>query len=92
MTKPEHIKKAFVYTDDIKEGGKLTDYLNGRVAEPYRDRGLVRPYNASMTMEYRADLMRLFKAGVVRILICTDAAGMVRFSVPKHTKMLTIDS
>ncbi|KAJ7847717.1 hypothetical protein B0H14DRAFT_3675066 [Mycena olivaceomarginata] len=64
MTKPVHIKKAFVYTDDIKEGGKLTDYLNGRVAEPYRDRGLVRPYNATMTMEYRADLMRLFKAGV----------------------------
>jgi hypothetical protein len=52
MTKPEHIKKAFGYTDNIKEGGKLTDYLNRRVAEPYRDRGLVRPYNASMTMEY----------------------------------------
>ncbi|KAJ7797569.1 hypothetical protein B0H14DRAFT_3157424 [Mycena olivaceomarginata] len=76
MTKPKHIKKAFVYTDDIKEGGKLTNYLNGRVAEPYRDRGLVRPYNASITMEYQADLMRLFKAGVMRILICTDAAGM----------------
>ncbi|KAF8218135.1 P-loop containing nucleoside triphosphate hydrolase protein, partial [Mycena galopus ATCC 62051] len=76
MTKPEDIKLAFLYTDDIKEGGKLVDYLNARVAEPFRDRGLVRPYNASMSLEYRAHVMKLFKAGVIRVLVCTDAAGM----------------
>ncbi|KAF8205370.1 P-loop containing nucleoside triphosphate hydrolase protein [Mycena galopus ATCC 62051] len=76
MTKPEDIKKAFLYTDDIKEGGKLTDYLNWQVTEPFRDRNLVRPYNASMSLEYRAHVMKLFKAVVIRVLVCTNTAGM----------------
>ncbi|KAF7338756.1 ATP-dependent DNA helicase Q-like 3 [Mycena sanguinolenta] len=76
MTKPEDIKLAFVYSDDIKDGNKLVDHLNGRVPEPYRDRGLIRPYNASMSIEYRAHVMKLFKAGIIRVLVCTDAAGM----------------
>ncbi|KAJ6469073.1 P-loop containing nucleoside triphosphate hydrolase protein [Mycena vitilis] len=74
--RPEQITKAFLYTDDIKDGGKIGDHLNGRVHPDFRSRGLVRPYNAGMSPKYRAEVMALFKAGIVRILICTDAAGM----------------
>ncbi|KAJ7643852.1 P-loop containing nucleoside triphosphate hydrolase protein [Roridomyces roridus] len=76
MTVPEDIKKTFLYTDDIKDGGKVIDYLNARVKASYQSRGLVRPYNAGMSREYRAQVMELFKSGVIRILVCTDAAGM----------------
>ncbi|KAJ6600182.1 P-loop containing nucleoside triphosphate hydrolase protein [Mycena sp. CBHHK59/15] len=73
---PNDIKKKNLYTDDIKDGGKIIDHLNERVNDTYRSRGLVRPYNAGMSREYREQVMSLFKAGVIRILVCTDAAGM----------------
>ncbi|KAJ6590767.1 hypothetical protein B0H10DRAFT_2332053, partial [Mycena sp. CBHHK59/15] len=73
---PNNIKKTFLYTDDIKDGGKIIDHLNERVNDTYRSRGLVRAYNAGMSREYREQVMSLFKAGVIRILVCTDAAGM----------------
>jgi superfamily II DNA helicase RecQ len=76
MEMPEDINKAFVYSDDVKDGGNLCDHLNARIKPEYRDRGLVRPYNAGMSKEYRAQVMSLFKAGIIRILVCTDAAGM----------------
>ncbi|KAJ7125766.1 hypothetical protein C8R43DRAFT_898148, partial [Mycena crocata] len=73
---PEDIKLAFLYTDDIKEGGQIIDHLNARVSPAFRNRGLVRPYSAAMSREYREHVMALFRAGIVRILVCTDAAGM----------------
>ncbi|KAF7373985.1 ATP-dependent DNA helicase Q-like 3 [Mycena sanguinolenta] len=76
MTCPADIPLSFLYTDDTKDGAEIVDHLNARVCEEYRARGLVRPYNASMSREYRETVMRLFKAGIIRILVCTDAAGM----------------
>ncbi|KAJ7844625.1 hypothetical protein B0H14DRAFT_3455485 [Mycena olivaceomarginata] len=61
---PEDVKLSFVYTDDIKDGGKIIDHLNARVHPNYRSRGIVRPYNAGMSREYRAHVMALFKAGI----------------------------
>ena len=71
------ILKAFLYTDDVKEGGLITDYLNSRIPEDLREKGLVRPYNATMSKRYRKGVMEMFRKGDVRILVCTDAAGMV---------------
>jgi superfamily II DNA helicase RecQ len=81
MTARDDIKKGFIYIDDIKEGGVATDYLNTRVCRDLQLEGLVRPYNASMSKKYRRVVMDLFKRGIVRILVCTDAAGMVSFWV-----------
>lgn len=78
MATPTDVPKTFLYSDDTKDGAGIIDYLNDRVIPEYRARGLARPYNASMSKEYRDLVMRLFTAGVVRILVCTDAAGMVR--------------
>jgi superfamily II DNA helicase RecQ len=79
-TEPKDIPLTFLYTDDIKDGGQIIDHLNARVDPRYRDRGIVRPYNAGMSREYRAEVMALFKAGIIRVLVCTDAAGMVSFN------------
>ncbi|KAJ6595216.1 P-loop containing nucleoside triphosphate hydrolase protein, partial [Mycena vulgaris] len=76
MVLPIDTPKAFLYCDDTKDGAEIIDHLNARVNPDYQARGLVRPYNASMSREYRDIVMQLFRAGVVRILVCTDAAGM----------------
>ncbi|KAJ6470300.1 P-loop containing nucleoside triphosphate hydrolase protein [Mycena vulgaris] len=76
MDCPPDVPKSFVYCDDTKEGAEIIDHLNARVCPEYRSRGLVRPYNASMSRDYRNHVMKLFKAGIIRILVCTDAAGM----------------
>ncbi|KAI0308862.1 P-loop containing nucleoside triphosphate hydrolase protein [Amylostereum chailletii] len=70
------IPKTFLYTDDIKAGSAIVDHLNSRVDPQFRQFGLIRPYSAAMSQKYRTAAMRLFKGGIIRILICTDAAGM----------------
>jgi hypothetical protein len=88
---PADIKLTFLYTDDIKDGGQLVDHLNARVHPDYRGRGLVRPYNAGMSRQYRSHVMALFRAGVIRVLVCTDAAGMVRkFYIIFHNLIVVI--
>ncbi|KAJ7367234.1 P-loop containing nucleoside triphosphate hydrolase protein [Mycena albidolilacea] len=54
------IKKTFIYADNIATGYDV----------PFR------PYNAALSKEYRKKAMTQFKDGHVRILVCTDAAGM----------------
>ncbi|GLB44259.1 putative atp-dependent dna helicase [Lyophyllum shimeji] len=76
VTEASQIPKAFVYADNISTGPDIEQRLYERLPEHLRELGLIRPYSAAYTKEYRAELMRLFKLGVVRILICTDAAGM----------------
>ncbi|KAJ7926662.1 P-loop containing nucleoside triphosphate hydrolase protein [Mycena leptocephala] len=72
MTSPEDVKKPFC----TPMTSKIIDHLNARVCDDYRSRGLVRPYNAGRSRQYREEVMSLFKAGIIRILVCTDAAGM----------------
>ncbi|KAJ7813011.1 P-loop containing nucleoside triphosphate hydrolase protein [Mycena leptocephala] len=76
MAAPKDIHKAFLYSDDTKDNAEIIDHLNDRVHEDYLSRGLVRPYNVSMSKEYCDTVMQLFRAGIIRILVCTDAAGM----------------
>jgi superfamily II DNA helicase RecQ len=77
INSPADIPKTFVYADDIAVSAELSDHLNGRVDAKFRHLGLVRPYNAAMSKTYRRTALRLFKAGIIRVLVCTDAAGMV---------------
>ncbi|KAH9897008.1 hypothetical protein C8Q73DRAFT_780555 [Cubamyces lactineus] len=38
--------------------------------------GLIRPFNATLSQEYRSLAMAHFRQGTIRVLVCTDAAGM----------------
>lgn len=77
VTHADAIPKTFLYTVDINGDSDIVDHLNARVPEPLRRFGLVHPYNAAMSEAYRTRAMSLFKVGVIRVLVCTDAAGMV---------------
>jgi superfamily II DNA helicase RecQ len=76
------IKKTFIYADNIATGVEIINHLMRLLPPELRDtiQGYdvpFRPYNAALSKEYRKKAMAQFKDGHVRILVCTDAAGMV---------------
>ncbi|EDR09889.1 uncharacterized protein LACBIDRAFT_325779 [Laccaria bicolor S238N-H82] len=58
-----NIPKTFIYADQISAEVGMETRLTEHLPPKLRDIGLIRPF-------------KLFKAGVIRVLICTDAAGM----------------
>ncbi|KAJ6472905.1 P-loop containing nucleoside triphosphate hydrolase protein [Mycena vitilis] len=76
VTHPSQIKLGFIYADNIATGVEIIDHCNELLPPELRKLGLIRPYNAALSKEYRREAMRLFKSGDIRILVCTDAAGM----------------
>ncbi|KAF8885370.1 P-loop containing nucleoside triphosphate hydrolase protein [Infundibulicybe gibba] len=78
ISEAAQIPKTFIYADNISVGVEIEDHLYKCCADWEQIRGLeiIRPYSAAYSVEYCARVMELFKAGDVRILICTNAAGM----------------
>lgn len=76
-TTSESIKKTFVYADSVSSVTEITEHLYTISPEMFREQGIIRPYSAAYSAQYRTNVMELFKAGVVRVLVCTEAAGMV---------------
>lgn len=70
------IQKIWIYADNIDTGAEIIDHLRTLLPEHLHE--AIRPYNAVHDVEYRAKAMADFRAGSIRILVCTDAAGMVR--------------
>ncbi|EAU89052.2 hypothetical protein CC1G_10021 [Coprinopsis cinerea okayama7 len=73
----EDIPSTMVYMDNIQECPEIADHLDDTLPEHLRGQGLVRPFSAAYSQEYREAVLKLFKLGIVRVLVCTDAAGMV---------------
>ena len=73
------VKKTFVYSDNIMVGSDMMEHLYEIGPESFREAGIIRTYSSAFSAKYRREVMELFKVGVVRILICTDAAGMVHY-------------
>ncbi|THH15238.1 hypothetical protein EUX98_g9497 [Antrodiella citrinella] len=80
---PADIPKTMVYLDNIQDGSKVIDHLrsllikrNPTMAATEDADHLIRPFNATMSSEYREAAMDAFRNGKLRIMICTDAAGM----------------
>lgn len=74
LSQAPDIPKTWIYVDNIKTGDEIVNHLRSLVPEHLH--GVIRPFNAVLSQEYREEAMRLFKSGVVRVLVCTDAAGM----------------
>lgn len=73
----QDIPKTMIYSDQINDAASIETRINSRLPLHLRDSGLVRPYSAAFSPEHREQVMDLFKQGEIRVLICTDAAGMV---------------
>ena len=77
LESPCQIKKTFIYADTLTVANDIEDRLYERCPEALQYTGFIRPYSAGFSVKYRKDVMEKFRKGEVRILICTDAAGMV---------------
>lgn len=84
ITKMEDIPKTWIYTDNIEAGSEIMEYLVDLLYDRQRardiatvDRGIIRPFNARFSQEYRQAAMAQFRSGAIRIMVCTEAAGMV---------------
>ncbi|KAJ3516531.1 hypothetical protein NMY22_g14185 [Coprinellus aureogranulatus] len=73
---PKKIQKIFIYADTLSVAQDIEDALYERCAEDIRYTGFIRPYSAGFPSRYRKAVMEKFRKGEVRILVCTDAAGM----------------
>lgn len=83
ISTPTAIPKTYIYADNIRTGTEIVDYLASRLTtipgiSMSQAETLIRPFNANMSHAYRTEAMERFRTGDVRILVCTDAAGMVR--------------
>lgn len=81
VTDPKEVKQAFVYADQISTAEGMEKRLYSISPESFCVAGIIQPYSSGYSVEYQAMVMALFKAGIVHILICTDAAGMVHFHI-----------
>ncbi|KAH9839458.1 P-loop containing nucleoside triphosphate hydrolase protein [Rhodofomes roseus] len=74
------IPKTYLYVDNIETGNDIIDHLGSilRQRNPaLYELGVIRPFNATMSADYRTHAMAAFRNNrPVRILVCTDAAGM----------------
>ncbi|EFI28041.1 ATP-dependent DNA helicase RecQ [Coprinopsis cinerea okayama7 len=76
MTSPSDIKSGYIYADQLTTATGMMDYLYSLCPKDQRYKGFIRPYSAAFSVGYRRRVMELFRRGKIRILICTDAAGM----------------
>jgi superfamily II DNA helicase RecQ len=72
------IPLTMVYADSVAQSPDIVDHLEVLLPEHLRGCGLIRPFNAAFSHEYRTKALEDFKEGYVWVLVCTDAAGMVR--------------
>ncbi|THH28630.1 hypothetical protein EUX98_g5558 [Antrodiella citrinella] len=83
ITNPGDIPKTYVYIENIQTGADIVDHLNQLIEERKTTDvaatpviNVVRPFNATMSSGYRRTAMEEFRKGTIRIMVCTDAAGM----------------
>ncbi len=79
VTSIEDIPKTWIYVDNIDLGAEIIRHLRQVLRErsPGLAGNVIRPYNARLSLPYRQKAMQNFRDGSIRILICTEAAGMV---------------
>ncbi|EUC54314.1 DEAD/DEAH-box helicase [Rhizoctonia solani AG-3 Rhs1AP] len=75
-TNASQIPKTIIYIDDVIEVTLAVITLNGWLHGSLQEQGLIMPVHAWMPSWYRSEAMARFASGEVRILICTEAAGM----------------
>lgn len=91
ITSIEDIPKTWIYVDSIDTGAEIIRHLRHVLRErnPELAGNTIRPYNARLSLPYRQKAMEKFRDGGIRIMICTEAAGMVRTSVNRMSRLLT---
>jgi superfamily II DNA helicase RecQ len=73
---PSDVEKTMVFMDSIAGTQKVVRHLKKRLPQRYRNAPVVRAYSSILSEETRDNNMKAFMDGKLRIMVCTDAAGM----------------
>ncbi|KAJ3525895.1 hypothetical protein NMY22_g10385 [Coprinellus aureogranulatus] len=76
VDKASDVPLTMLYADSVVQGSDLVEHLDALLPEHLRGCGLIRPFNAAFPHEYRTKALSDFREGIIRVLVCTDAAGM----------------
>ncbi len=84
ITTLDEIPKTWIYVDNISDCEDIVDHLcdllKRQLTSNLDTKDLdqtIRSYHAVHTLEYRQKAMESFRDGHMRIMVCTEAAGMV---------------
>lgn len=77
VEQPKDIPLTMVYADTVPQSPEIVDHLERLLPAGLCGTGLVRPFNAAFGADFRTAVLKAFKEGSVRVLVCTNAAGMV---------------
>ncbi|KDQ05473.1 hypothetical protein BOTBODRAFT_73972, partial [Botryobasidium botryosum FD-172 SS1] len=77
----DSIQTTMVYIDNVLKVTDAVIYLNNRLGPLLQQKGIIRPIHAWMPSNYRTECMDALIDGKIRIVICTEAAGMVSVTV-----------
>jgi superfamily II DNA helicase RecQ len=72
-----NIPKTIIYIDDVIDVTLGVITLNNWLHVSLWNQGLIMPVHAWMPSWYRSEALTKFASGEVRVLVCTEAAGMV---------------
>jgi superfamily II DNA helicase RecQ len=84
---PSEIKKTMIYADELQAPAGMDQYLYSLCPEEMQNSGFIRPYSATFPVSYRNEVMDQFRRGIICILVCTDAAGMVSRLITSWTSL-----
>ncbi|CAE6481976.1 unnamed protein product [Rhizoctonia solani] len=73
---PLDIPKTFIFMDNKNDAYNAIEVLVSCLPPHLRKLGIIRPFNARHGPQFRADAMKHFMEGNIRVLMSTDAAGM----------------
>lgn len=76
-TDPAKIPLTIIYIDDVHDVTDAVIALYDWLHPTLRNQEIIMPVHAWMTANYRSEAMVKFASGKVRIIIATEAAGMV---------------
>ncbi len=79
-----------IYADSIPVSISIEDHLTELLPQSMHGLGILRPYNATYLTEYREEVMRLARLNTIQVLICTDAAGMIRMNTAIPIRKLEV--
>lgn len=73
----QSIKTTMIYIDNVIRVTDTVIHLTCRLGPMLQHRGIIRPIHAWMPDYYRTHALQALIDGKVRIVVCTEAAGMV---------------
>lgn len=94
---PGRIPKTMVFIDSKRMVCDTADLLEACLHPELRGRNIIMDYSTIISVEQRKEIIKGFHAGIIRVLVCTEAAGIgvdipdvevvIQWTIPVHLNL-----